>query len=271
VYEPTGGKQRVEIYIRLDQSIEGMRVGIAIDASASMKPPHRCRPQALRPANTNNMQSIIRGLARSLCTCSGDGTVDLIYWALGRGGAEVEAFSRVDASGCESLEVSGPSGGRWGTGTRLQPAMAYFLEEFAESPRAFILFITDGVIEDFEDVKATSMEAGWEILDGKRGDLTMVLVGAGFEVDMDQLDAIDDMFDGTDLGEQGVDLWDTKTDEVDFGIQLPGAIKISDADGNILLSHADGFPQRLEFQVPEACESFTVEVAGQTIVQPLVD
>ena len=36
-YPAKDGKQRVEIYIRLQEKVEGMQIGIGIDGSASMR------------------------------------------------------------------------------------------------------------------------------------------------------------------------------------------------------------------------------------------
>ena len=87
------------------------------------------------------------------------------------------------------------------------------------------------------------------------------------------------MFDGTSL-EGRVDLWDGKLaaemndlseiwDEVDFGVQIPGAVKIVDDQGREVLSHPDGFPQRMEFLVAEGTKSVKIEIIGQTIDQVL--
>ncbi|WP_144052082.1 dynamin family protein [Gloeocapsa sp. PCC 73106] len=65
------------------------------------------------------------------------------------------------------------------------------------------------------------------------------------------------------------DIWEI-WDEVDFGITLPGYLQITDAQGNQILSYADGFPQRLEFIVTNEIRLVTIELAGQKIIQPLI-
>lgn len=37
IYPAKDGKQRVEMYIRLQEKVEGMQIGIGIDGSASMR------------------------------------------------------------------------------------------------------------------------------------------------------------------------------------------------------------------------------------------
>ncbi|MFM7220268.1 MAG: hypothetical protein ACKO21_08680, partial [Nodosilinea sp.] len=77
-----------------------------------------------------------------------------------------------------------------------------------------------------------------------------------------------------------LDLWDGKLasemnelqeiwDEVDFGISIPGNAKITDDSGREVMSYFDRIPQRMEFRVPVGTKSVTVDIVGQTIVQPL--
>lgn len=87
VYPPEAGKKRVEIYIRLDQRVENMEIGIAIDGSASMQPLFAANiPKAFRQPDSNVMEPVVRRLCRFVCDYSSDGTVLPIYWAVGHGG-----------------------------------------------------------------------------------------------------------------------------------------------------------------------------------------
>lgn len=288
VYEPHGGgKQRVEIYIRLQQSVEGMEIGMAIDGSRSMLEQFAAHlPKAFRQPGSNIMEPVVRSLCRFACDYSGDGTILPIYWAVGAGGKEIEPMGKVSATASETLPVEGPK--HWGGNTFLLPALNYFLDEFANSKWAVVLFTTDGVFEDLEAVKNRVMEVGFEILEEKRGNCKFVMVGvthAGVSEKEKQaiketLSELDDMFDDTELEDKGIDLWDCKLaedmeelaeiwDEVDFEINIPGSVRISDHLGNEVYSKTDQFPQRIEFTVPEGTPSVTVEIAGQTITQPL--
>lgn len=278
LYDPEGGKQRVEIYIRLDQSVERMQVGIAIDASASMKSLYAANiPKMVRQPGQNVMEPVVRQLCRFVCDYTGDGTVLPIYWAVGPGGKEIESLGNLDVAKAETMAVDGPKR-PWGTGTCLLPALDFFLEQFAAAEWAIILFITDGVVEDIEAVKARALEVGHEIKAGSRSNCKFVVVGIG-QADEAQLDDLDNMFDGTDL-EEDVDLWDCKLasdmaelseiwDEVDFGISLPMSARITDSTGAVVKAYADEVPQRMEFEVPAGTKAITLEIAGQTIVQSL--
>ena len=60
VYPPHSGKQRVEIYIRLQQSVEGMEIGMAIDGSRSMLEQFAAHlPKAFRQPGSNIMEPMI--------------------------------------------------------------------------------------------------------------------------------------------------------------------------------------------------------------------
>ncbi|MEL7418896.1 MAG: hypothetical protein AAGK10_10025 [Cyanobacteria bacterium J06555_3] len=286
VYPPQDGQQRVEIYIRLQQSIEGMEIGMAIDGSRSMIPNFAAQlPKAFRQPGSNVMEPTVRSLCRFACDYSGDGTILPIYWAVGAGGKEIEPIGRVSAAASETMPVEGPKS--WGGNTFLLPALNFFLNEFNQAKWAVVLFTTDGVLEDLDAVIEKAMEVGSEILQGRRGSCKFIVVGyfhdglkeKDIENIKNNLEKLDNMFDGTEL--QGkVDLWDCKEvekmeelaeiwDEVDFGINIPGSIRIADQLGKEVYSKADEFPQRIEFTVPEGTPSVTLEIAGQTINQSL--
>ncbi|MEL7418895.1 MAG: hypothetical protein AAGK10_10020 [Cyanobacteria bacterium J06555_3] len=282
VYPTQDGQQRVEIYIRLNQKVEKMKVGIAVDGSASMKELYAADTSSNQTdPNQNLIEPEVRRLCSFICDYSGDGTVELIYWAVGDKGQNIELASTLNADSSKTIVVSGPKYEEWGTGTKLLPPLEYFLSEFADAPWTVLLFITDGVMADLDEVKARAMEIGEEIITGKRGHCKLVVVGLGEEVDEEQLQILDYMFDGTELGKQGIDLWDCKLadninelqdvwDEVDFGITLPGYAQIVDDLGHELQVYADGIPQRMEFSVPAETKFVVVEIAGQTIKQPLI-
>ncbi|MGK7897571.1 MAG: hypothetical protein AB4372_29125 [Xenococcus sp. (in: cyanobacteria)] len=281
VYPAQEGKKRVEIYIRLNQKVEKMQVGIAIDGSISMKELYGADiPLDQRVAADNQIEPVVRRLCSFICDYSGDGTVQLIYWAVGDRGKQIEIVETLNRDSSKTLKVTGPQKEKWGTGTLLLPPLEYFLAEFIAAPWTVLLFITDGIMADLDAVKAKATEVAQEMVTGKRGKCKFVIVGLGEEVDEEQLEVLDDMFDGTELGAQGVDLWDCKLahdikelqevwDEVDFGITLPGYARILDPQGQELKVYADTIPQRMEFYAPAEAEFVTVEIAGETIKQPL--
>jgi hypothetical protein len=281
VYDPAEGKKRVEIYIRLNQRLEGMKMGIAVDGSASMMQNFSAQvPPAFRQPGDNQVETVTRTLTQYLSSLSGDGSSKLIYWAVGPGGKEIEEIGNVSVENAMEAKFDGPAAKQWGTKTFLLPVLKYYMEEYQDQGTnwVFLLIITDGIFEDMAETKNYCMEIAKEMVETGRK-LKFVIVGVGSEVDKEQIDELDDMFDGTEF-EDDVDLWDGKlanrmidipevTDEVDWGVTLPGTVRITDDQGNEVYSKTDGFPNRMEFKVDEGATSVTVEIAGQVIEQPL--
>lgn len=289
VYDSKGTKQRVEIYIRLDQRVEGMKIGIAIDGSASMQPSFAAHlPKLFRQPGQNIMEPVVRRLATFLCKSSGDGSVKVIYWAVNPGGKEIEEIGDITSEVVEKMNVDGPVEKSWGTGTQLLPVINYYMKEFEQhlkylekGPWVFLLVITDGELQDLENVKKRCLEIGQQMVDGKIGNCKFVIVGVGPDVNREQLESLDNMFEGTSL-EGKVDLWSSKLasemtelpeimDEINFGVTIPGKVRIVDDKGKEVLVYADGFPQCLEFFVASGTMNVTVEIAGQKIKQSLKD
>ena len=125
-------------------------------------------------------------------------------------------------------------------------------------------------------------QVGKDLAAGKRKDLKLVLIGVGEEVDEGQLERFDDMFEGTDL-EDTVDIWShgvasSMRDESDiigvlFGELMTEDLKVADsgsvldADGNEIVSFADGVPGRFRFILPKGCNSFTVHTPKGDVTQ----
>jgi hypothetical protein len=272
VYPADAGQQRVEIYLRLQQQVEGMQIGIAIDGSASMMESFAANiPKAFRQPGANGMEPVVKSLCKYACGFSSDGTVLPIYWATGAGGKDIESIGRLDADQSDKVSIEGPKA--WGTGTLLLPPLEFFLAEYAASPWTVLLFITDGVVGDLDAVVARTLSVTQEINEGKRGKCKFIIVGYGPEIDESQIEQLDNL-------ESSLDLWDGKLasemnalqeiwDEVDFGISIPGNVRILDNQGREVVSYLDRIPQRMEFKVPAGTSSVTVEIAGQTIVQQL--
>jgi len=58
---------------------------------------------------------------------------------------------------------------------------------------------------------------------------------------------------------------------VDSTMTVAAGGTIYDDKGNILKVYEARLPAVLEFNVPEGCEAFTLEVAGQKFTQPIPD
>jgi hypothetical protein len=165
----------------------------------------------------------------------------------------------------------------YGTGTQLLPAVEYFVNRFSDAPWGFYVFLTDGELHDLDAVKDFSRRLAREIASGKRKPLKFVLIGVGDGVKEAQMEELDDLDTGT-----SVDLWDHKiaremrqthdifAEVVEENARVADSGKIYDDTGRVVKDYSDtGLPARLSFTLPVGSKSFTLEVNGQRITQPL--
>ena len=117
----------------------------------------------------------------------------------------IEVLGDFTAQQCKQLAISGPTQHPFGAGTYLVPALHYFCERFAAARRGMFLFLTDGKIDDLDDVKRYSEELAKLVFSGQRNPLKCVLIGVGDKVDEHQMRELDEL-----RNETGVALWDHK-------------------------------------------------------------
>ncbi len=205
-----------------------------------------------------------------------DGGTTVIYWACGDGGA-IDVLGDFTEAQCQTLALSGPKTVAFGAGTKLKPAVEYFVDRFRDAARGMYVFITDGKLDDLEQVKTYTTSLCREIAAGRRNPVKCVLVGVGESIDEAQMEQLDDLESGTD-----VDVWDHKIAkemrniieifaEVVSENQLVAATaRIFAPDGQVVKNFADGLPAKASFSMPAGFEWFELEVAGQRIRQPIV-
>jgi hypothetical protein len=205
-----------------------------------------------------------------------DGGTTVIYWAAGDGSA-FEVVGDFTADQCRSLKLEGPKGHRFGTGTRLTPAVRYFEERFADAARGMYLFLTDGRLDDLDAVKRYTTDLCRRIAAGKRNPVKCVLIGVGGHIDERQMEELDDLDTGT-----GVDVWDHKiaadmrgvveifAEVVSENQIVADTARIFDPSGRVVKNFADGLPAAVSFRVPGSAAWFELEVGGERIRQPLV-
>jgi hypothetical protein len=211
-------------------------------------------------------------LAREL---DADGGTTCIYWATGPHGSRIEVVGDLTADQAEKHVFSAPRD--YGTGTQLLPAVEYFVNRFSDAPWGFYVFLTDGELHDLDAVKDFSRRLAREIASGKRKPLKFVLIGVGDGVKEAQMEELDDLDTGT-----SVDLWDHKiaremrqthdifAEVVEENARVADSGKIYDDTGRVVKDYSDtGLPARLSFTLPVGSKSFTLEVNGQRITQPL--
>lgn len=277
------GTRVVMATIRADFTREGSRMGMAIDGSGSMEPLFgKKQISAFLPAQPNHVAPAAQAMSSFLAKKAADGKVSVIYWATGVGGKEIQAIGDLTVTEAEKYKFSPPN--IYGTGTRLLPALRYFTDaalrkDLYDAEWGMYVFITDGQLEDLEEVKEYCTKMARDIEAGRRHDLKLVIIGLGDQVDQSQLDQLDDLDTGTE-----VDLWDAqlakdmKSLEDIFNevwneelILVPSDGVIRDENGSVVVNYRDtGLPARILFALPRgATKAFTLEVAGNSVRQNL--
>jgi hypothetical protein len=226
-------------------------------------------------------ENIVEPLARDFIAylagqLDAKGGTTVIYWACGDGRA-YEVLGDFTESECKTLGIQGPKKVPFGEGTYLRPAVQYFVDRFVDASRAMYVFLTDGRLDDLEDLKQYTTSLAKAIESGKQNPVKCVLIGVGDKVDEDQMEQLDDLDTGTD-----VDIWDHKiakemrdlseiiVELVDENRIVAPTATVLDAGGQIVQRFADGLPARAEFTMPASSEHFVLEVGGREIKQSVV-
>ena len=180
---PEGSDQvRVKATILMKPEVEGAQTGLAIDGSKSMADMFggQVAVSSLFGSQNNVVQPVARTIAEYLANFDSDGETSVIYWACGKFGGEIEVIGDMKASDVVKYEFTKPK--EMGSGTKLLPAIQYFTEErFKNAPWGIYLFITDGLIEDIEEVRQYSKKLCEGIASGDRGFTKLVIIGLGNE------------------------------------------------------------------------------------------
>lgn len=234
---------------------------------------------AIRRGFVEFTPNVVEGLAREFIgylagQFDADGGTTVIYWACGRDGSAYEVLGDFTEDACRSLTLTGPKTETFGNGTRLTPAVRYFVDRFADAERGLYVFLTDGKLDDFEELKRYTTALAKDIAAGRRKPVKCVLIGLGDDVDEAQLGELDDLDTGT-----SVDVWDHKmaadlravseiiVELVDETAVVAPTATVYDATGAAAATFADGLPARVTFALPAASPYFELEVAGRRIRQ----
>lgn len=201
------------------------------------------------------------------------GGTTVIYWACGDG-SKIEVLGDMTEEQCLEAKFEGPSTEDFGSKTMLAPAVKYFVDRFEKAKHAMYVFITDGRIDDLEEVKDYTIALAKKIEAGQRNMVKCVLIGVGEEVHERQLEELDNLETGTD-----VDIWDHKmaVDLRDVNEIFAELVtdkqtvanngKIYASDGTVLIRYTDGVPAKLTFTMPVVSSWFELEVPGHKVKQ----
>jgi hypothetical protein len=273
VYATPRGVVRVTATILMETRREGTQTGIALDGSSSMRMLY-----GLGAAGVNQVEPVARRICAYLASkIDADGGTTVIHWATGFRGDQIEVVGDLRADEAERHTFGPPR--EYGTDTKLLPALQYFLERFADAPWGFYVFITDGSLNDMGQLKSYSTQLARDIAAGKRNPVKLLLIGVGSSVDEEQMEALDDLYTGTNI-----DLWDHKiaremrvlqeifAEVVDKNARVADHGKILDPQGKVVKDYAGvGLPAFLEFELPAGSEFFLLEVNERQIRQEIPD
>lgn len=286
---------RVRATLLHDPTVEGLEVGLYLDGSGSMRAeyaynteqPRRTfwqwllqepQPAPIAPA-TNQVEPQARWMLQYLASKDRNGILRVAYWACEASGKGVELIGDLPGTDVERYAFPGPS--LQGRATYLKPAIedfvAYLRTQVSNGARrGLAVFITDGALHDTDEVIAVTEEIAQMITRGQLPRVSFVLVGVGDAIDEAQLERISHA-EHPKLGH----LWCHRTAKeiknlaelvavlVDETMTVAAGGTIYDDSGRIVKAYEGRLPAVLEFQVPEGCRSFTLEVSGQRFTQPL--
>jgi hypothetical protein len=226
-------------------------------------------------------ENIVEPLAREFIAylaggLDAHGGTTVIYWACTDGGS-FEPVGDFTEEQCRALDIGGPVEHAFGMGTRLAPAVRYFVDRFTSAARGMYVFLTDGRLDDLTEVKHLTAQLARDIQAGRRNPVKCVLIGVGDETDERQMEQLDYLDTGT-----GVDIWDHKIAKdmralieifaevvSENQIVAPGGT-VLDAAGSRVWRCADGVTAQVVFSMPAASPSFELEVQGRRIRQSVV-
>ncbi|MEK0191223.1 MAG: VWA domain-containing protein [Oscillatoriales cyanobacterium] len=296
VYKQNNGEIKIVTTILTVPDIEGARMGLALDGSASMKKMYGISGVVggvfgNAAGAPNVVEPVTRTMVNYLANFSSNGKVDLIYWACSPDGSQVEAVGEFSDRDIQNVAIIGPKRLAWGRGTKLLPPLKYFIEKFkgaealgVKKPAAICVFVTDGIIEDLVDVKQYCFQYAQEITQKQKPFMKLLLIGIGDEVDEGQMEDLDNMFEDSGIKDsfgQDIDLWDhqlasdmNKLEQVfkelvSEDMIVIGSGRILNQSGKVCKEYADGVPALLRFTLPNSSTSFTLEFPGGSVTQDI--
>lgn len=264
-----------------DPTVEGLDVALYMDGSASMEDEYGPRGVLAKLAPVKNLvEPQMRWMLEYLANKDRDGVLRVAYWATGDG-SQLEILGDLAGKDAQSYKFPGPQ--FYGKGTVLLPVLRDYIAHIRKevdkgARRGLAVIITDSQIHDAADVKAYAVQVAKEISAGRLPRLNFVLVGVGEQVDEEQMEEIcHGEYPGVGhlwchrVADRMEEMAELVAVLVDSTMTVAAGGTIYDDKGNILKVYEARLPAVLEFNVPEGCAAFTLEVAGQKFTQPIPD
>lgn len=264
-----------------DPTVEGLDVALYMDGSASMEDEYGPRGVLAKLAPVKNLvEPQMRWMLEYLANKDRDGVLRVAYWATGDG-SQLEILGDLAGKDAQSYKFPGPQ--YYGKGTVLLPVLRDYIAHIRKevdkgAKRGLAVIITDSQIHDAADVKAYAAQVAKEISAGRLPRINFVLVGVGEQVDEEQMEEIcHGEYPGVGhlwchrIADRMEEMAELVAVLVDSTMTVAAGGTIYDDKGNILKVYEARLPAVLEFNVPEGCEAFTLEVAGQKFTQPIPD
>lgn len=288
--------ERVFATLLHDPTVEGLDVGLYLDGSGSMREeyeytsttPRRTfwqwlsgKPKPEATPATNLVEPQARWMLQYLASKDRNGVLRVAYWACGTSGQEIEALG--DLQGAQVAQYMFPGPKAQGGYTHLGPAIRDYVEYLkAQVPqgarRGLAVFITDGQLHDAAEVERVTGDVAKMIARGQLPRVNFVLVGVGDAIDEEQLEKISHAeYAGVGhlwchrVAKEIQNVAELVASLVDETMTVAAGGTIYDDRGKVVKEYEGRLPAVLEFEVPEGCKSFTLEVAGKRYTQPLPD
>lgn len=220
-----------------------------------------------QPAN-NMVESMIRTFSTGGVT---SGSCEVIYWACGATGKEIESLGEVTMGQLDSLKLNGPQSQPFGPHTHLAPPFHYFAERTKDVTGVFV-FVTDGHIDDEREVVQATHRIASAIKDETHPWIKCVLIGVGKQIDVEQFDRIDDMEMPEELSE--IDIWNSKvlTDMRDMNdawseifdpeTEVGTSLKVHNDRGELVYEKTDEVKALITFEMPAGSKCFDLVLDG---------
>jgi hypothetical protein len=270
---------RVTATLLHDPSVEGLDVALYMDGSASMEPTYGPRGVLAKLGGVRNqVEPQMQWMLEYLAGKDRNGLLRVAYWATADG-TGIEVLGELGGEQAKTYKFPGPTA--YGKGTFLLPVLrdyvAYFRAKASEGARrGLAVIITDSQLYDAADVKAYSAQVAKEIAAERLPKMNFVFVGVGEKVDEEQMEDICHA-EYPEVGHLWCHRIADRMEEmaelvavlVDETMTVANGGVVYDEHGAVIRRYEGRLPAVLEFDVPEACRAFTLEVESERFTQPL--